>query len=66
MFGLELVSGVWEEKVLFSLDESLSYPVGLARRPNGVLYGQNINSIFKAMPPQPQAAPGRCSLSTKG
>lgn len=52
VFGLELVSGVWEEKVLASMDSGLGNPMGLALGHNGVLYGQTrYSGIFKASPP---------------
>jgi uncharacterized repeat protein (TIGR03803 family) len=56
IFGLDLVSGVWEEKVLASLGSNgVGYPDGLVRGHNGALYGQSGFGAFKATPP---AAPG--------
>jgi uncharacterized repeat protein (TIGR03803 family) len=51
VFGIALVDGVWEEKVLLSLNNNLIGPFGLALGHHGVLYGQNENSIFQATPP---------------
>jgi uncharacterized repeat protein (TIGR03803 family) len=52
VFGIELVSGVWEEKVLLSLDNNLINPIGLVRGHGGVLYGRSEYGIFKATPPR--------------
>jgi uncharacterized repeat protein (TIGR03803 family) len=51
VFGLNLVAGVWEEKVLVSMDQDMAYPTGLARGHNSVLYGQCSSGMFKATPP---------------
>ncbi len=51
VFGLQLISGAWEEKVLVSVGYEMSNPVGLVLGKNGVLFGQWPNGIFKATPP---------------
>jgi hypothetical protein len=52
LYGLQLVAGAWEEKVLASMTSNTTGPYGLAHGNNGVLFGQCYSGIFRATPPE--------------